>query len=90
MKLQTLAFSLLLPSYEAFVVPMTQRTSVSLKAGEPSIEALREAAAKARQEAERLRQVSCCSSRFHTETNSLTHCINRNWDNRRHRQANNQ
>lgn len=59
MKLQALALSLLFSSYEAFIVPMTKARTISLASSpqEPSIEALREAAAKARQEAERLRQV---------------------------------
>lgn len=59
-----LCLSLLVPTQEAFVVvsPMTKTKTVSLASSpsspqEPSIEALREAAAKARQEAERLRQV---------------------------------
>jgi hypothetical protein len=59
MKLQAFLFSLLFSSHEAFIVPMTKTTKsvLSMASQEPSIEALREAAAKARQEAERLRQV---------------------------------
>ncbi|GAX12822.1 hypothetical protein FisN_15Hh301 [Fistulifera solaris] len=58
MKLQAFLFSLLFSSHEAFIVPMTKTTKsvLSMASQEPSIEALREAAAKARQEAERLRQ----------------------------------
>lgn len=62
MKFQALALSLLFVSHEAFIVPMTRTTkssssSLASSSQEPSIEALRAAAAKAREEAERLRQV---------------------------------
>jgi hypothetical protein len=59
MKVQAFIFSLFFSSHGAFIVPMTKTTKsgLSLASQEPSIEALREAAAKARQEAERLRQV---------------------------------